>query len=503
VLESKKVAWNASGRNAGFVAPGFSERIENIVQRVGLAQAKELWGLSVAGVEYVRATMREAGIEAEAQGRLTVSRRDCEDELLRTAAMLRVDLGAAVEPWSTEQVRDVLRSRRYFQALHWPDAFAVQPRRYAMALAAAAEQAGARIFEQTPAMAVDSAGVRKRVDTPKARVRAGHVVLAGGAHLGPAFGPVSDTLLPLSSYLGVTEPLGEALSETVRYLGAVSDARRGGDYYRIVDRDRLLWGSRISTRTATPAGLDRMLQNEIRSVYPQLENVKIEEAWAGLMAYAVHKMPLIGEITPGLWIAAGFGGHGINTTAMAGDLIASAMVEGDDRWRLFSCYELVWTGGSWGRVGAQVLFWAKQIGDTVAEALSRRREQARRVEGRRAARAALERERQLVEDNERRAKQQAAREMAEDNAERFAAAQRVGAGLEWVTRAEAADVQDAPGRPRNIEPLRPVAPSGREPEAGRDAEKALEPAHVAATRAPTEAKPVRRRTAKPRNAKRS
>src|SRR5918911_165753 len=80
VLESKKVAWNASGRNAGFVAPGFSERIENIVQRVGLAQAKELWGLSVAGVEYVRATMREAGMEAEAQGRLTVSRRDCQDE---------------------------------------------------------------------------------------------------------------------------------------------------------------------------------------------------------------------------------------------------------------------------------------------------------------------------------------------------------------------------------------------------------------------------------------
>ena len=61
VLEGKKIAWNASGRNAGLVAPGFSERIENIVERVGLARAKELWALSAAGVEYVRAAIRDTG----------------------------------------------------------------------------------------------------------------------------------------------------------------------------------------------------------------------------------------------------------------------------------------------------------------------------------------------------------------------------------------------------------------------------------------------------------
>src|SRR5436853_497603 len=82
---------------------------------------------------------------------------------------------------------------------------------------AAAEQAGARIFEDTRALAIDSAGVRKRIDTPKGRVRAGSVVLAGGAQLGSVFRAVSETILPVSSYMGVTARLGEALVEAVRY----------------------------------------------------------------------------------------------------------------------------------------------------------------------------------------------------------------------------------------------------------------------------------------------
>ena len=40
------------------------------------------------------------------------------------------------------------------------------------------------------------------------------------------------------------------------------------------------------------------------------------------MAYAVHKMPQIGELAPGYWLASAFGGHGLNTTAMAGEMIA-------------------------------------------------------------------------------------------------------------------------------------------------------------------------------------
>src|SRR5437899_5369959 len=54
VLEAERFGSSASGRNAGFVAPGFAERLEAIVDRVGLRRAKELWELSAGGVAYVR-----------------------------------------------------------------------------------------------------------------------------------------------------------------------------------------------------------------------------------------------------------------------------------------------------------------------------------------------------------------------------------------------------------------------------------------------------------------
>src|SRR3954464_5943381 len=54
VLEADCVASGASGRNAGFVSPGFAERIDAIVERVGPSRARELWALTAAGADYIR-----------------------------------------------------------------------------------------------------------------------------------------------------------------------------------------------------------------------------------------------------------------------------------------------------------------------------------------------------------------------------------------------------------------------------------------------------------------
>src|SRR5262245_48261925 len=59
VVEAQRIAWNASGRNTGFVLPGFAADPEAIVERVGLERAKALWALSEAGFNYVRETSRQ------------------------------------------------------------------------------------------------------------------------------------------------------------------------------------------------------------------------------------------------------------------------------------------------------------------------------------------------------------------------------------------------------------------------------------------------------------
>ena len=378
VLEGLRIGWAASGRNTGFALPGFSESVEQMIERIGLDHAKQLWALSEAGLAYVRQTIADTGMPGvdPVPGWLNISKTGHADAIDATVERLRW-FGADVEVWSTERVRSVLPSPRYFNAMHVRNAFHLHPLNYALGLARAAEAAGARIFEHTPAISIDPAGVRKRIVTPSAQVRASQVVLAGNVQLGSLIPRLAATLIPISTYVMVTEPLGPVLHEVVRYRGAVSDGQRADNHYRIVGDDRLQWSGRMTTWQADPRWFARGLIADVRRIFPQLGEIKIAHLWSGTLGHTVHKMPQIGELSPGVWVASGFGGHGINTTAMAGELIARGIVETDQTWRLFAPYELVWAGGRIGRWLAQTIYWGSRPLEKIEQGLARYRERAR------------------------------------------------------------------------------------------------------------------------------
>jgi hypothetical protein len=79
----------------------------------------------------------------------------------------------------------------------------------------------------------------------------------------------------------------------------------------------------------------------------------------------------------GLWVASGFGRQGLNTSAIAGRLIAQSILLADQRWRLFSPFELVWAGGLAGRVAGQAIGIWKRRSASAAGSLARYRERAR------------------------------------------------------------------------------------------------------------------------------
>lgn len=364
VLEARRIAWNASSRNAGFVVPGFPADPRALIDKVGSAHARTLWALTEGGADYVRRAIREARIanaEIQESGWLHVSRFANDREVRERAAMLAREFGVAAEFWPGEKVRAALRSSRYYNGLYLPGAFSINPLNYALGLAAAAEAAGARIFEDTPALEIDPAGVRKRITTPSARVRAGHVVLAGNVHIGGLMPDLAGTLVPVTAYSIVTKPLGEGLRAAMSFAGCVTDNARGDSDHRVIGGDRLLWSARSTVWERDPRRYARALLADIRRVYPQLGGAEAECAWSGTFGSTVHGMPQLGEMMPGVWLLSGFGGTGIATTAMGGDLIARAMLDGGESWRLFQPFDLVWAGGCLGRTAAQTAAWCDRI----------------------------------------------------------------------------------------------------------------------------------------------
>jgi len=379
VLEAGRLAGAASGRNTGFVLPGFGADADRLVTRVGFERTRDLWTLSQAGLDYVRDTIRDEGASGvdPQDGWLYVSKTDHSDEFVRFVALLG-ELGCEIEGWPTERVRAVLRSQRYFHAINYLRALSIHPLNYALKLAAAAERDGARIFENSPALSIDPTGVRKRIVTPSARLRADHVVLCGNVGLATLMPQVAATLIPVTTYVIATAPLGASLAEAVGYRGAITDTDLADNHYRIVGGDRLMLSGRSTSRPRDPRRYVRALQADIRKTYPQLGEVAVDYAWSGTLGLTVHRMPQIGELGSGVWLASGFGGHGLNTSAMAGNIVARAIVEGDQTWRQFTPFELVWAGGALGRAAAQMRVWFKRLSDAVEERRARSRELAHR-----------------------------------------------------------------------------------------------------------------------------
>jgi glycine/D-amino acid oxidase-like deaminating enzyme len=387
VLEGRHIGWSASGHQLGTVMPGFGIPIGELIERIGFEDTRELWSLSKEGANYVRAHATEElmpGI-ALSEGVLEVSNVDVGDQLISRLQTLSEDFETEVEGWQVDRVREQLRTDRYFHGVHYPKAFQIDGRKYVHGLAALARRAGARIFEDTPVVSVDSSGIRKRVVTPSARLRASHIVLAGNAHLGGAFRRLSETLLPVWRYAGVTAPLGSRLAEVIAFSGSVMD-NDGIDHFRVVDGDRLMWVNPETTWEMQPRRFAGALARRMRAIFPKLGEVEIAEVWAGAIGQTVHGMPQIGQLRKGLWVASGFGRQGLNTSAMAGQLVARSILRGDERWRLFSPFELVWTGGPIGRVAGQIVgIWGRGS-SALAGALARYRERTRIQERLRRAR---------------------------------------------------------------------------------------------------------------------
>lgn len=365
VLEAERIGHGASGRNGGFVFSGFSRGEADLLRELGPQRAKALHAGTVSAVNLIRARCRRHAIDCD-----LVDEGVIWANWFRDPAGLHARRRLLAEHFDVEwqwidrtRMRDLLDTDRYADGLFEPNAFHFHPLKYVHGLARAASGQGARIHEGSPAIALSRTGRGWRVRTPDGEVVARHVVLACGGYLAGLRRDVDAAVLPIATYVMVTEPLGDRLSAALRTRAAVYDTRFAFDYYRPLIDDRLLWGGRISVLDRSPEQVQRLLLRDLARVYPQLADVGVNFAWSGLMSYARHEMPQIAQVEEGLWVAQAFGGHGVAPTTLAGEVLAAAIAEGDGRWREFADYGLVSAMKPAGFLGAQLTYWWLQMRD--------------------------------------------------------------------------------------------------------------------------------------------
>jgi len=163
----------------------------------------------------------------------------------------------------------------------------------AWGLAAAGERLGVRIFERTPATALDSDADGVTVRTPDGVLRAGQVALATSAF--PALvRRLRPYVVPVYDYVLMTEPLSAAQRAGIgwRHRQGIGDSGNQFHYYRLTADDRILWGgydaiyhfgrgirAAYDQRPATFA----TLAAHFFATFPQLEGIGFSHRWGGVI----------------------------------------------------------------------------------------------------------------------------------------------------------------------------------------------------------------------------
>ncbi|NQD38380.1 FAD-binding oxidoreductase [Permianibacter sp. IMCC34836] len=365
LLEAEQIGFGASGRNGGFVFGGFSLGNASLIQQLGRPRARALYQLTLDAVELIRQRVARYQIACDVNpsGVLLANWFDDDRVLQQVRTFMLQEFEVDWAPISREQSRDWLRSERYFGALHERNAFHFHPLKYAQGLAAVLASAGVAVHENSRVLTIESTSGGHVVKTASGELHCRELVLCCGGYIGRLYPALARAVLPIATYVMTTEPLGERLASAMQTQAAVYDTRFAFDYYRPLADSRLLWGGRISIRDRAPADVARLLYGDLLKVYPQLAGVKVEHAWSGLMSYARHEMPQIGQLPNGIRYAMGFGGHGVGPTTLAGEVLAQAIHEGRPMPDGLSRYGLAPTFGPLGLLAAQLTYWYYELRD--------------------------------------------------------------------------------------------------------------------------------------------
>lgn len=372
LLEAEEIGYGASGRNGGFVFGGYSLDNGALMRQVGAQAARALYQLTLDAVGLIRRRIGQYQIDCEMNphGVLLTNWFDDARILSSQQHFMQESFNVEWDAWSLEKTREYIQSERYFGALHEKNAFHFHPLKYARGEARVLHEHGVRIFTQSRVTAIDASSAQKCVRTAKGQVRAKQVVVCCGGYIEKLIPQLGRAVLPIATYAMATAPLGERLSTVFKdgvNSPAVYDTRFAFDYYRPLADTRILWGGRISILERQPHQVAQLLAADMRKVYPQLADVQVDFAWSGLMSYAQHKMPQIGQLPNGVWYAMGFGGHGVAPTTVAGELVANAIAHQHTLPAGLEHYRLPPTFGPLGLMAAQCAYWYYELRDWMRE----------------------------------------------------------------------------------------------------------------------------------------
>ena len=363
LLEAQRVGWGASGRNGGQAIVGFGSDGECAIEKQLPAQdARRAWDVTVDGLRLLRERIGRYAIDCDYRpGYLSLSVKPRKSDALRRWMDHAASAYGYPLRWiGHDEIGQWVASSRFDAGVFDAGSGHLHPLKYCLGLAAAARQAGVRLYENSAVFLVER-GERPLVKTAQGECQCRFVVLAGNVYLGEygdAVAPeVAARIMPVGTYMVATEPMAaERADALMRGRPAASDTNFVLDYFRVSADHRLLFGGGDSYSGSTPRDLIARIRASMLAVFPQLADLDLPYAWGGFVDITMNKAPDFGRLGHNIYYLQGFSGHGLALAGMAGQLVAVAIAGQAERFDLFArIRHHAFPGGAWMRTPALVL----------------------------------------------------------------------------------------------------------------------------------------------------
>jgi gamma-glutamylputrescine oxidase len=337
LVDAHRFGDGASGRNGGQLGTGQRAGAEELEAELGFERAKALFDLAEEAKAHLLEFARVNDIDIDFRpGHLNVThkKRELPEFVAHAEAMATRFNYPHLSVMDAAETAQRMGSTHYVGGVRDAGTGHIHPMKLLVGTARVAAAAGAALFESTPATGIASNGGKVQVFTPRGTITADKALIATNAH-GNGLEPVSAShIMPIGSFIGATEPLGED-SPVLPGGESVSDSRFVVRYFRRVKTGELLFGGREVYAVNDPKDIHIHIRRQIAEIYPALKDVEITHGWGGYVGITLPRKPFVREVMPNVISAGGYSGHGVMLANFVGKLYAETVTGNRNRLKLF------------------------------------------------------------------------------------------------------------------------------------------------------------------------
>lgn len=315
IVEKQRLAFGASGRNAGFITGGSVEHFNRMITKHGLETATEIWRFAQENMRLLKQEIIQddgGKLGFEQNGAYSLAAQENEFAELKNVTVIMDKLKIRTETLDSTAIEKRVGARGFCGGIRYLDDASINPVALVNQMRA---QVKVDLFEGVEARGWEETAEGTRIlktdigdfETPMILLN-----LNGySSQLHPWF---ADKIYPTRGQCLMMEPVP-------RFMDAPCYANFYLDYFRQLPTGELLIGGFRQVEKETEVGISDHITDAIQKALhefvvtylPQFTNAKVTHRWSGVMGFAKDGEPMVGSLPndPQIFFAGGYTAHGI------------------------------------------------------------------------------------------------------------------------------------------------------------------------------------------------